>query len=336
MKAIILKGFGGVEQFELKEIEQPQPRNNEVLIRIRATAFNPIDYQMRQGGPESKLLTSPVLGRELSGEVAALGKDVQSFKVGDRVSAYVGSMASNGTYAEYITVQEGLVAKNPALLNFEEATAIPLAGMTALQCFKRLNIPKEKPIFIAGGAGGVGTILIKLLLANGNKLLYTTAGNSESIAHLKSIGLDEERIFNYKNDNWVEGLRSQSGYADFEYAIDLVGSHMSESCAALLDVFGTYVDVTNLATVQAKDKLFSKAATIVNIANYAPALQAGAEKFRYYGKALKELFNQIENNVISASPIHVVGTFSVATVRKAHQLMEDNQANGRKLVMTIH
>jgi len=98
LKAIILKNFGGIENFELQELEQPKVNNDAVLIKIRATAFNPIDYQMRQGSTESKLLKSPILGRELSGEIVELGEDVNSFSVGDKVSAYVGSLASNGTY----------------------------------------------------------------------------------------------------------------------------------------------------------------------------------------------------------------------------------------------
>jgi NADPH2:quinone reductase len=333
MKAIILKSFGGIENFELVEKEDPQIKNDEVLIKIKATAFNPIDYQMRQGSAESKLLKSPVLGRELSGEVIELGRNVNSCRIGDKVSAYVGSMASNGTYAECISVPAKLVTKNPGKLSFEQATAIPMVGMTALQCFNRIVIPREKPVFITGGAGGVGTILIKLLLANGNTSIYTTAGNIDSINHLKNIGLRERNIVNYKKDDIANVLKEKIGY--LEYVIDLVGGKISEICAGLVDVFGTYVDVTFLATEIAKKILFDKATTIVNIANYAPTLKSGSEKFDYYGKALKELFNKIEQNIISPTEINVIGTLSVETVQKAHQMMENNQTNGKKLVMTI-
>lgn len=333
MKAVILKGFGSVKNFELGEIEQPEPKNNEVLIKIKATAFNPIDYQMRKGEAESKLLKSSILGRELSGEIVQLGKDVTSFKVGDKVSAYVGSLASNGTYAEFISVPEKLAAKNPSKLSFEQATAIPMVGMTALQCFKRIVIPKEKPIFIAGGAGGVGTILIKLLLANGNKNIYTTSGNSDSTNHLKNIGIDESNIIDYKKGNIINMLKDKNG--NFEYVVDLVGGSMSEICAELVDIFGTYVDVTFLATENAKEMLFDKATTIVNIANYAPALKDNAEIFEYYGNALKELFDKIEKNIITATEVHVIGNLSIENVQKAHLILETNQTKGKKIVMTV-
>ncbi|MGC3978267.1 MAG: NADP-dependent oxidoreductase [Paludibacteraceae bacterium] len=333
MKAVILKDFGSVENFEFKEIEQPIPQKDEVLIKIKATAFNPIDYQMRQGATESKLLKSPILGRELSGEIVQLGKDVNSFEIGDKVSAYVGSLASSGTYTEFISVPSELVAKNPDKLTFAQAAAIPMVGMTALQCFHRITIQKNKSIFIAGGAGGVGTILIKLFLANGNKNIYTTSGNSDSTNHLKNIGIDENNILDYKKGNIINTLKDKN--INFEYVIDLVGGSMSEVCAKLIDIFGTYVDVTFLTTEKAREILFDKATTIVNIANYAPALKLDADNLDYYGNALRELFDKIGRNIISPTEINIVGTLSVETVQKAHLVMENNQTKGKKLIMTI-
>lgn len=333
MKAIILKDFGSVDNFELKEIEQPKPKNNEILVKIKAAAFNPIDYQMRQGSIESKLLKSPILGREFSGEIVQLGTDVNSFKIGDKIAAYIGSLASSGTYTEFISVSEKLVAKFPAKLTFEQATAVPMVGMTALQCFNRVPIPKYEAIFISGGAGGVGTMLIKLLLANGNKNIYTTSGNSNSVNHLKRIGIQENKIVDYKKSDIINVLKAKN--INFKHVIDLVGGSMSEICAGLVDIFGTYVDVTFLATEKAKELLFDKATTIVNIANYAPSLKDSTDKFEYYGNTLNELFDKIERNVITVSEINVVGNLNLETVQKAHLMLEKNQTEGKKIVMTM-
>ena len=335
MKAIILKSFGKVENFELREIEIPRVKEDEVLVRIKATAFNPIDYQMRQGASESKLLKSPILGRELSGEIVEAGKNVINFKIGDKVTAYVGSLASNGTYAEFISVPQYLLAKNPENLTYEQATAIPLVGMTALQCFKRVAIPGDKPVFISGGAGGVGSILIKLLLANGNRQIFTTGGNEESIGQLLYLGLTENQIINYKTEELLSLLREKTETGYFEYVIDLVGGNMSEICAELVDIFGTYVDVSFLTTSKAREHLFGKATTIVNIANYAQALKTEKNNLRYYGKSLEDLFDRIQRNEITPASIHVVGDLSVETVKKAHMLMEENQTKGKKLIMKI-
>lgn len=334
MKAIVLKGFGGTENFELQEVENPFPKENEVLVKVKAAAFNPIDCQMRQGSRESKLMKSSILGRELAGVVAAIGKKVTQFKIGDRVAAYVGSLASNGTYAELISIPEELIARMPDQLSYEEAAALPMVGMTALQCFKRMQIPKQKPIFITGGAGGVGTILIKLLLANGNHHFYTTAGNDYSINHLVSLGVKKDNIINYKEHDVIAALKDKIATGTFEYTIDLVGAEMSEVCAELIAIYGTYADVTSLTTVKARETLFDKATTIINIANYAHTFKKEQGSLSYYGEALKALFNMMDHKEITPASVHVVGSMSVETVSTAHQLIDDNKAKAKKLVMT--
>ncbi|MDF2193205.1 NADP-dependent oxidoreductase [Paraflavitalea sp. CAU 1676] len=335
MKAIILQQFGGTGNFELADYASPQPKPNEVLIRIRATAFNPIDYQMRQGLNESKLLRSPILGRELSGEIVELGPGVQSFAVGDKVAAYVASIASNGTYAELISVPVPLIAKIPAQLSFEQAAAIPLVGLTALQCVRRIDLARHPSIFISGGAGGVGTILIKLLLSQGHHNLYTTAGSSKSTNHLLQIGLAKSHIIDYTKIGWQETVKTQNNQNLFDIVIDLVGGTMSEISAGLVEVFGIYVNVTALETEKARELLFNKATTVIHVANYAMTLKNSTGALDYYGHSLRELFSKIEQEVISPTEIQVVGNLSVDTVQAAHHLMEANQTFGKKLVMTI-
>jgi NADPH2:quinone reductase len=128
-------------------------------------------------------------------------------------------------------------------------------------------------------------------------------------------------------------MKEKIGY--FEYVFDLVGGNISEMCAELIDVFGTYAGITFLTTDHAKEILFDKATKVINVANYAPTLKSSSEKFEYYGNALKELFEKIEKNIISPTEIDIVGTLTVETVQNAHLRMENNLTNGRKLIMTI-
>lgn len=100
----------GLDNFELQDILKPLVSDNDVLVRIKAAAFNPIDYQMRQGGTESKLLKSMILGREFAGVVESAGKLAEHISIGDAVVAYAGSLGSNGTYAGYISIPQELVA----------------------------------------------------------------------------------------------------------------------------------------------------------------------------------------------------------------------------------
>jgi len=333
VKAIILNDFGCVDNFQLAEVEDPKVSTGEVLIKIHATAFNPIDYQMRKGATESKLLSSPILGRELSGTVKAIGMDVTGFSVGDKVAAYVGSLASNGTYAEYISVPQQLIAKIPASMSFDEAAALPMVGMTALQCVERLQARAEQLLFVSGGAGGVGTILIQLLLSRGVRHVFTTAGSAESKQHLIKLGMPERQIIDYRQSDVLRRVQEKVDGKLFDFCIDLVGGEMSEVCSGLLKVHGTYADITYLMTEKAREQLFDKACTIVNVANYAYTLTGNAADIAYYGSKLAALFEMVDKSVITAPAIHVVGGLQVESVRKAHQLLEQNQTKGKKLVM---
>ncbi len=335
MKAVVLRGFGTVDHFALAEVDPPQSADEEVLVRIKATAFNPIDYQMRQGAPETKLLKSRILGRELAGVVEATGKNVTRYKPGDEVAAYVGGLASNGTYAEYLSVPQQLLARKPAFVSFAQAAALPMTGLTALQCVERLNLAADSLVFVTGGAGGVGTMLIKLLLSRGVGRLFTTAGSEASRKHLVALGLDGRRILDYREPALLQRLVQATAGRAFDCCIDLVGGAMSEVCSQVIKVNGVFADVTFLTTGKAREQLFDKAATVVNVANYAYSLTGNPADTAYYGRKLGELFAWMERDKIPAPPVAVVGPLSAQTVRAAHQLLENNQTQGRKLVMTV-
>lgn len=333
MKAITLKAFGSIENFQLEEVAMPTNSNNNVLIRIKATSFNPIDYQMRQGSTESKLLKSPILGRELAGTITEIGENVTEFSVGDDVVAYVGSLGSNGTYTEYISVPKELIAIKPATISFEEATAVPMVGLTALQCVERLNPSIHQSIFISGGAGGVGTWVIKLLLAQGINDIITIAGNQESIDSLLALGLQPDNIIDYKNPDFIQHIENK--HQTFDICIDLVGGKISELCSNILKTNGTYVDITALSTAHAREELFDKGAIILHISNYAYTLSGKRTDLLYYGTKLAQLMELIasKNELIPA--IHNVGQLSLASVQLAHTMLENNQTHGKKLVMSL-
>lgn len=122
---------------------------------------------------------------------------MQQFAVGDAVMAASGSMGSNGTYATHISLPAEILVHKPQHLSFVEAAALPTAALTALQCFKRLQLHTSASIFITGAAGGVGLVLVKLLLAAGYKQLVATAGNADSQQQLLLAGLTPSQIIDY-------------------------------------------------------------------------------------------------------------------------------------------
>ncbi|HAE67978.1 MAG TPA: NADP-dependent oxidoreductase, partial [Sphingobacterium sp.] len=180
-------------------------------------------------------------------------------------------MGSNGTYAAYIQLPAGLVAPKPKNISFEQAAALPTAGITALQVFDRAAINPQDHIFLTGASGGVGLFALKLLLANGIKNIVATAGSMGSIEKLRQLGLQKDSVINYRNENLTEIIKLKSNQQGIDVAIDAVGQHLSEVAAAVLKPYGTYIDITHFTTAAARDQLFSSAAQIINISNFIHA-----------------------------------------------------------------
>ena len=342
MKSIVATG-PGTSDFKETNSSRPQMKNGEVLIKISAVSFNPIDYQMRRGMSEAKLQTSSILGRECSGIIAEIGFGVTNLNIGDQVLSYTGSLASNGTYAEYVSVPSLLVHKIPENCSLEIAAAIPLVGLTAYQIFERLSklpISSAPSIFITGAAGGVGSFLIPLLkhLPFNTKKIICTYGNESSRNHLVGLGINPENLIDYRNPDYPKKIMDANDGHLFDIAVDLVGNAAGEIAANVLKVFGTYVDVTYFLSEKLRETLFDRACNIMHVANYAKTLKLldsshSPLDLNWYQERLHLLVEWANQGRIPLPQITVVGPFDPKTVILAHEIMEQNQTKGKKLVM---
>lgn len=203
MKAIVINEFGAADILKMAEVEKPVSDENQVLIKVRAIGINPVDSKVRAGGHGiSKNLQFPaILGWDVSGVIAACGDKVSKFKPGDSVFGNLGFPHLAGAYAEYVVADINEIVLKPDSVSFEEAAALPVAGLTAFQSVHDyLKLQTGQSVLIQAAAGGVGHITVQLAKLDGAKVFGTaSAGNK---IFVESLGVD--RYIDYTKEDFTK------------------------------------------------------------------------------------------------------------------------------------
>lgn len=205
MKAFIVKNYGKEEKLHLTDLSEPAINENDVLVQVHSAAINVIDLLIRNGDFKLFLpLKFPfLLGRDVAGVIVKLGSKVRNFKVGDEVYSSSGNHHV-GTFAEFISIAENEIALKPKNLSMEEASSIPLVGLTAWQALVELaNVQKGQKVFIQAGSGGVGTFAIQLAKHLGATVATTTSSANFNL--VKSLGADI--VIDYKTQDFETLLK---------------------------------------------------------------------------------------------------------------------------------
>ncbi len=210
MKAAYIETTGGPEVIKYGELPTPLPKDREVLIKVGAASVNPIDTYIRAGLVAMPLPKPFIIGCDVAGTVEAIGDAVRHFKIGDRVwGSNQGLFGRQGTSAEYACVSEEWLYPTPAGASDEETAAIALVGITAhLGLFQRAHLKGGETVFVNGGTGGVGSMVVQMARNSGGRVI-TTVGSAEKAEETHRLGA--ERTVNYKTDDVPAAIREFTG-----------------------------------------------------------------------------------------------------------------------------
>jgi NADPH2:quinone reductase len=191
MRAITYDRFGGSDVLQLTDLPEPKVGPDSVLVRVRAASVNPVDFKVRQGylDPIMDFQFPAVPGWDVAGVVERVGLDTPELSVGDEVYGYVRrDWLHGGTFAEYVAAPVRTLARKPASLSFEEASAVPLAGLTAFQTIERAGVVAGQTALVHAAAGGVGQFAVQILRARGVRVIGTASERNHD--HLRALGAE--------------------------------------------------------------------------------------------------------------------------------------------------
>jgi NADPH:quinone reductase-like Zn-dependent oxidoreductase len=242
VKAIVCQRYGPPDVLQLKEVERPVPKDDEVLVRVHAATVTAGDCEIRRfkmpiwlwvparigfgfRGPRKK-----ILGQELAGEIESVGKDAKLFKKGDQIFALTGLRL--GAYAEYDCLPEkGLMATKPANMTYEEAAAVPLGGLHASHFLRKANVRSGQRVLINGAGGSIGTFAVQLAKSFGAEV--TAVDSTRKLDMLRSIGADH--VIDYTQEDFTKGGKT------YDVIFDVVGKSSFSGCIRSLREGGFYL-----------------------------------------------------------------------------------------------
>jgi zinc-binding alcohol dehydrogenase family protein len=335
MKAVGLHKYLPIEHPEsLQDVDLPKPvpGPRDLLVAVRAIAVNPVEYKVRS--PKDKIEDSPrVLGWDGAGIVEAIGDQVSLFKPGDKVF-YAGDITRPGSNAEFQLVDERIVGRMPATLDFAEAAALPLTTITAWETFfDRLGISPEgadagKTLLIVGGAGGVGSIGIQLAKQLGQLNVIATASRNESVRWCQSLGADH--VINHNGDMRAQVSALGLSYVDYIACFNNTDQHFA-AMADLIRPQGTICTIVENSGPLPVELLKNKSAAFAWEFMFTRSMFQTPDMIEQH-RLLNRVATLIEQGKLRTTVGENLGAINATNLRRAHAALEAGRAIG-KLVL---
>jgi NADPH:quinone reductase-like Zn-dependent oxidoreductase len=318
MKAIVHRDYGPPDVLRYEEIDKPTLEHDQVLIAVRAASVNPLDWRMVRGEPHAirlmQGLGTPVkrVGRDVAGEVEAVGSDVKRFKPGDAVFG-----TCRGAFAEYACGRESALALKPDRVTFEQAAAVPVAGLTALQALRdKARVRPGHAVLINGAAGGVGTFAVQLAKAFGADV--TGVCSTRNLDFVRSIGAD--RVIDYTRDDFTQG----------SWRYDAVLDGVSKSllaCKRVLNPKGIYIGIGAPRRPRVRDIVGR------GIATFGLSLFSNRKFILFIAKSRHEDLAVLAEFISAGKVTPVIGKrFKLSEGPDAVRYVEEGHARGKVIV----
>ncbi|XP_027356793.1 quinone oxidoreductase PIG3 isoform X1 [Abrus precatorius] len=324
MKAIVITSPGGPEVLQLQDVEDPQLKDDEVLIQVHATALNRADTLQRKGSYPPPQGASPYLGLECSGTVLSLGKNVSKWKIGDQVCA----LLAGGGYAQKVAVPAGQLLPVPPGVSLQDAASFPEVACTVWSTvFMMSRLSHGETLLIHGGSSGIGTFAIQIAKYIGARV-FVTAGSEEKLAFCKSIGADV--AINYKTQDFVARVKEETDGQGVDVILDCMGASYYQRNLDSLNFDGRLFIIGFQGGVSTQVDLRPLLAKRLNVQ------AAGLRNRTPENKAV--IISEVEKNVWPAiaegkvKPV-VYKTFPLSEAAEAHRLMESSQHIGKILLV---
>ncbi|MFJ7768437.1 NADP-dependent oxidoreductase [Streptomyces sp. NPDC097107] len=309
MRAISQDVLGGPEVLREVRSERPEPRPNEVLVRVRAAGVNPTDWKHRANGG---FLGEPpfVLGWDVSGVVEAVGIGVAAFRPGDEVFGMLSYPFGHGSHAEYVTAPARAFTHKPAGIDHVQAGALPLVSLTAWQALvERADVQPGQRVLIHAAAGGVGHVAVQIAKALGAHVIGTASAGKHDF--LRSLGTDE--TVDYRETDFAEAVK------DVDVVLDTIGGDTSLRSLRVLRPGGVVVSILPVGS----DEFYEEAE---RLGVRAVRMLVDADR-----ADMREIARLVESGELRAT---IARTFPLAEAAEAHALGETGRTTG-KLVLVV-
>tara|TARA_B100001029_G_C15029505_1_gene435933 strand:- start:37 stop:1008 length:972 start_codon:yes stop_codon:yes gene_type:complete len=321
MKAVTFKNFGNSDVLEISEIDVPNFKEDEVLIKVKGAGINRPDIMQRQGFYPPPKDASNILGLEISGTIVEIGKNIDKSFIGKEVCA----LLTGGGYAEYVACNISTVLPVPNGISLLDACTIPETFFTVwTNLFDQGSLKKDESLLVHGGASGIGLTAISIAKALNIKC-FTTVGSSEKKHFIDMLNI--ERCINYNDEDFEEIIKNE--YSGVDVILDMVGGEYFQKNINILNKHGRLINIAYLKGSKVEVNLIPIMLKRLLISGSTLRVRSNDEKLKIANQLRENIWPLIENGKIK---LFIDKKYEHIDVKDAHEYMENNKNIGKILL----